>query len=212
MVSGQLLVVSSEWGKWRLCRIGAPAGWLGESCSGPEQSKGGGVREVGGEGVYFGIDWGEGWVMVWGMSLRAFFVVLVLGLVMPAGAEDVAALIAADEVRVAAMKAADKASLEKVFSDELHYAHSSGVVDTKAVFVEALVSGKSKYVGIDYEERKFTFPAPGVALMTGRARVQAVSAKGPMDAVLSYLAVWRKEGGEWKFLAWQSCKMPVEGK
>lgn len=167
---------------------------------------------MGGEGVYFGIDWGEGWVMVWCMSLRALFVVLVLGLVMPAGAEDVAALIAVDEVRVAAMKAADKASLEKVLSDELHYAHSSGVVDTKAVFVEALVSGKSKYVGIDYEERKFTFPAPGVALMTGRARVQAVSAKGPMDAVLSYLAVWRKEGGEWKFLAWQSCKMPVEGK
>ena len=151
-------------------------------------------------------------MMVWGMSLRAFLVVLVLGLVMPAGAEDVAALVAADEVRVAAMKAADQASLEKIFSDELHYAHSSGVVDTKAAFVEALTTGKTKYVGIDYEERKFTFPAPGVALMTGRARVQAVSAKGPMDAVLSYLAVWRKEEGEWKFLAWQSCKLPVEGK
>ena len=151
-------------------------------------------------------------MMVWCMSLRALFVVLVLGLVMPAGAEDAAALIAADEVRVAAMKAADKASLEKVFSDELHYAHSSGVVDLKAELVEAVASGRTKYVGIDYEERKFTFPAPGVALMAGRARVQAVSAKGPMDAVLSYLAVWRKEGGEWKFLAWQSCKMPVEGK
>lgn len=146
------------------------------------------------------------------MCLRALFVLLVLVWVMPAGAEDVAALVAADEARVAAMKAADPAGLEKVFSDELHYAHSSGVVDTKAAFVEALVSGKSKYVGIDYEDRKFTFPAPGVAMMTGRARVQVVSAKGTMDAVLSYLAVWRKEEGEWKFLAWQSCKMPVEGK
>jgi hypothetical protein len=26
-------------GKWRLCRIGAPAGWLGESGSGLPQSK-----------------------------------------------------------------------------------------------------------------------------------------------------------------------------
>ena len=174
--------------------------------------KGGRRWEVGGEGVYFGVDWGGGGWWNGGMRLRSFFVVLVLGLVMPAGAEDAAALIAADEVRVAAMKAADKASLEKVFSDELHYAHSSGVVDLKAELVEAVASGRTKYVGIDYEERKFTFPAPGVALMAGRARVQAVSAKGPMDAVLSYLAVWRKEGGEWKFLAWQSCKMPVEGK
>jgi hypothetical protein len=36
-----------RWGeggrKWRLCRVGAPAGWLGESCSGLQQSKGLGV-------------------------------------------------------------------------------------------------------------------------------------------------------------------------
>jgi hypothetical protein len=25
---------------------------------------------------------------------------------------------------------------------------------------------------------------------------------------LSYLAVWRQEGGQWRFLAWQSCRMP----
>jgi hypothetical protein len=39
--SGEWGVGSGEWGKWRLCRIGAPAGWLGESCSGLQQSKGG---------------------------------------------------------------------------------------------------------------------------------------------------------------------------
>ncbi len=41
MGSGDWGVGSGEWGKWRLCRIGAPAGWLGESCSGLQQSKGG---------------------------------------------------------------------------------------------------------------------------------------------------------------------------
>ena len=29
-----------------------------------------------------------------------------------------------------------------------------------------------------------------------------------MDAVLSFLAVWREEKGQWRFLAWQSCKLP----
>jgi len=31
-----------------------------------------------------------------------------------------------------------------------------------------------------------------------------------MDSVLSYLAVWREENGQWRFLAWQSCKLPVK--
>lgn len=145
------------------------------------------------------------------MRSKALFVVVALVgwlVSVPTQAEEVAVLIALDDARVAAMKAADKGKLESLLSDELHYAHSSGLVETKAEFITAVTSGKLKYNGIDYEERHFTFPAPGVAMMTGRARVQAVSAKGPMDAVLAYLAVWRKEDGQWKFLAWQSCKLP----
>lgn len=125
-------------------------------------------------------------------------------------AEDarVARLTAADEARTAAMKSADREKLTAVFSDELRYAHSSGVVDTKDSFIEILTTGKTKYVGYDVVERTFTFPAPGIALMAGRSRVQAETATGKMDSVLSYLAVWREEGGQWRFLAWQSCKMP----
>src|SRR6218665_1760791 len=40
-------------------------------------------------------------------------------------------LVAADDARVAATLAVDKAAMEKIFTDDLHYAHSSGVVDTK---------------------------------------------------------------------------------
>lgn len=120
------------------------------------------------------------------------------------------AVRAADDARIAVMRTPDKAALEAVFSDQLRYAHSNGVVDTKASFVEILTSGKTKYLGYDHLEREFTFPAPGIALMSGKARIQAESAKGKMDSVLSYLAVWKEEGGQWKFLAWQSCRLPVE--
>lgn len=120
------------------------------------------------------------------------------------------AVRAADDARIAAMRTPDKAALEAVFSDQLRYAHSNGVVDTKASFIEILTSGKTKYLGYDHLEREFTFPAPGIALMSGKARIQAESAKGKMDSVLSYLAVWKEEGGQWKFLAWQSCRLPVE--
>lgn len=125
-------------------------------------------------------------------------------------ASTAAALAAADDARIAAMRRPDRAALESVFSDELRYAHSNGVIDTKASFVEILTAGKTKYLGYDHLSRDFTFPAPGIALMTGKARIQAESAKGKMDSVLSYLAVWREENGAWKFLAWQSCRLPVE--
>jgi len=77
---------------------------------------------------------------------------------------------------------------------------------------EVLRSGKTRYLGYEHLERRFTFPAPGLALMTGRtrARVQAETRDTAVDAVLCYLAVWREEGGRWRFLAWQSCRVPVE--
>jgi hypothetical protein len=120
----------------------------------------------------------------------------------------VTALRAADDERVAAMIAADKERLAKVLSDDLRYAHSNGAVDTKTSLSEVLVSGKTKYNALDYEERNFTFPAPGIALMTGRVHAKVTTASGGIDAVMSYLAVWREEKGQWRFLAWQSCKMP----
>lgn len=130
------------------------------------------------------------------------------------GADDaqLSAVKAADKARVAAMQSADRGQLDAIFSDELRYAHSSGVVDTKPGFIEILTTGKTKYVGYDYEEQNFTFPAPGIALMTGRAHVKAVTATGEMDNELSFLAVWREEKGQWRFLAWQSCKMPAAAK
>lgn len=118
-------------------------------------------------------------------------------------------LIRADDARVEAMKKADAEALKTLFSDELNYAHSNGLVDNKASLTEILITGKTKYVGYDYVERNFTFPAQDIALMTGRTRIQADSAKGRMDSVLSFLAVWRLEKGQWKFLAWQSCKLPA---
>jgi len=126
-------------------------------------------------------------------------------------AEESPALVAvkaADKARVAAMQSGDRAKLDTVFSDELRYAHSNGIVDSKKSFIEILSAGKTKYVGYDYEEQNFTFPAPGIALMTGRAHIKAESEGKAMDAVLSFLAIWREEQGQWRFLAWQSCKLP----
>jgi len=135
--------------------------------------------------------------------------ICIISIVAKADDASLAALQIADKARVAAMQSPDREKLSAIFSDDLRYAHSNGVVDTKASFIDILATGKTKYVGYDYEERNFTFPVPGIALMSGRAHVKAVTATGEMDSVLSFLAVWREEKGQWRFLAWQSCKLPT---
>ncbi len=146
------------------------------------------------------------------MKVLSFLLIAVLLYTHAAHSDDalLAVLTSADDARIEAMRNPKREILAAIFSDELHYAHSNGIVDTRDSFVEILVTGKTRYTGYDHVERSFTFPMPGVALMMGKARVQAESSKGKMDSILSYLAVWREEKGKWAFLAWQSCRLPAE--
>ena len=121
----------------------------------------------------------------------------------------IAAIIAADEERIAATSAADPARLRAIFSDELRYAHSSGKVDHKASTIELLVSRQTVYQHFDYKERNILPAAPGIALMSGRVIVALLVDQKPVNIDLNYLAVWRLEQGKWRFLAWQSCRNPA---
>lgn len=121
-----------------------------------------------------------------------------------------AAVQAADDARMAAMKSGSREQLGQIFSDELNYTHSTGEIDTKVSFIDKLTTGKTKYLSFDYEKRNFTLAAHGIALMTGRVHVRAASGGNTNDNVLSFLAVWRLEKGQWRFLAWQSCKLPTK--
>ena len=151
-------------------------------------------------------------------TLPSLLVFLAFSVLAPLHAADdsrLAALRAADDERVAAMMTADRARLEAILSDDMRYAHSTGAVDGKKSFVDTVVTVRTVYQTYDYEERNFTFPAPGIALMTGRVHTTGKNAAGAAaDNRLSFLSVWREEKGHWRFLAWQSCKLlpPASGK
>ncbi|MST94453.1 MAG: nuclear transport factor 2 family protein [Pedosphaera sp.] len=119
-----------------------------------------------------------------------------------------AAVRAADDERVAATIAADHARLTAIFSNELRYAHSSGKVDTKASYIQSLVSHNLVYLSFNYTERNFVPAAPGIVLMNGRLIARAGYGGKQPESDLNFLAVWREEKGKWRFLAWQSCKNP----
>ncbi|MEO7412490.1 MAG: nuclear transport factor 2 family protein [Opitutaceae bacterium] len=135
---------------------------------------------------------------------------LTLALVSLHAAEDraITAARAADDERLLATKSGDRARLDAIFSNELHYAHSNGKIDTKASYMESLVSKRTVYESFDYKQRDFKVAGPGVVIMTAHVLIKATNNGARSDNDLNILAVWREENGKWRFFAWQSCKNP----
>jgi ketosteroid isomerase-like protein len=102
----------------------------------------------------------------------------------------------------------DKATLERLIADDLSYGHSSGIVQSKAEFIEALTSGKSDFVSINLNQQ--TVKVVGNTALV-RHVLNAVTSDGgkPGTTKLSVLLVWQKQKGEWKLLARQAVKVPM---
>jgi Domain of unknown function (DUF4440) len=121
--------------------------------------------------------------------------------------QTLAALVAADDERVSATIHPTQSRLDAILSEDFRYAHSSGKVDTKTSYSRALLKNTLKYISIKYDERNFTLADATIALMTGKAAYVSETEGKPTNLYLGFLAVYRNEGGHWRFLAWQSCRL-----
>jgi ketosteroid isomerase-like protein len=117
-------------------------------------------------------------------------------------------ILALEEKRCAAMTANDLTALEGMFHDALIYTHSSAVVDTRASYLEALRSGHTRYESIKRSDEKVRV-CGNTALVTGRAIID-VTVKGEKKHLdTRFLDVWTQTPQGWKFIAWQSTKLPA---
>ncbi|MDB5261281.1 MAG: hypothetical protein JWQ14_562 [Adhaeribacter sp.] len=100
----------------------------------------------------------------------------------------------------------DKTTLTNIAAPELSYGHSSGKVEDKAAFVQAIVSGESDFVKIDLSEQ--TIKIAGNAAIV-RHNLAATTNNGGVAAnvKLAVLLIWQKQQGQWKLLARQAVKI-----
>jgi hypothetical protein len=124
----------------------------------------------------------------------------------PAFADDDAALAAAVEALRKATLSADKAKLTALAADQLTYGHSDGKLQTKAEFIDGVMNRKATVKSLDFTELKIA-----IAGDTGVTRHHYV-ADNELDGKVTHidigvLAVWQKQGGEWKLLARQAYKI-----
>jgi uncharacterized protein (TIGR02246 family) len=139
--------------------------------------------------------------------LVALAAVLLAAAAQPALAQspDEAAVRAVEDRRIKALVEDDFATLDAIFADDLHYTHSSTVVDDKTSYMAALRNGKTKYETIDREPARVRIYGD-TALMTGTA---VVGLRGrPEKLPLRYTLVYVRQGGQWRMVAWQSTRRP----
>jgi Domain of unknown function (DUF4440) len=99
-----------------------------------------------------------------------------------------------------------KADLDKLTMNELTYGHSSGMIQDKGAFEQALLSGASDFVSIDLTQQ--TMHVVGNTAWV-RHTLSAITNDGGKagEAHLSVLTVWMKQKGQWKLLARQAVKV-----
>jgi ketosteroid isomerase-like protein len=101
---------------------------------------------------------------------------------------------------------ADKAALEAITLEELSFGHSSGLIEDKAAFVEALASGKSDFKNMNLSEQTITI-SDNTALVRHDLKASVENSGTPSDIHLGVLLVWQKQKGQWKLLARQAYKL-----
>jgi len=118
-----------------------------------------------------------------------------------------------DEIRkaekgwAAAVTTADYATLEQVLGDQLIYAHSTGVVESKSEYLSRLRKGAQKYDAI--EHHGMTVKTYGdAAVVHAKVRMAGKSDGRPFNDRLMMLHLWIKQGGKWQLAAHQTTALP----
>lgn len=100
----------------------------------------------------------------------------------------------------------DKGVLEKMAHEDLSYGHSSGTIENKTMFMEALTSGASDFTKIDLTDQ--TIKVVGKNAIVRHKLFAETNNKGVAGTTKLYvLLIFVKVKNEWKLLARQAAKI-----
>jgi hypothetical protein len=100
----------------------------------------------------------------------------------------------------------DKAIFEKIIHQDLSYGHSSGNIETKTMFIEALVSGNSDFKTIDLTEQTVKIVG-NTAIVRHKLFAETANKGIPSTTKLNVLLIFQKVKGNWVLLARQAAKI-----
>lgn len=106
---------------------------------------------------------------------------------------------------------ADSEALEQLLADDLTWTHSSGVTETKAEFIAAIVAQRVVYQRLEVEQDRVRDVNP---LYVHEGTLKGVATRDGQVKVLraKFLAIWRKvetSDTQLQLIAWQSTNCDV---
>ena len=114
---------------------------------------------------------------------------------------------AAESQRLRALVTADYTALDRLLADDLTYTHSTAKLDTKATYLEPLVSGRTRYQSLQPSDVQVrVYGTTGV--VTGILRSVALVAGKESRTDMRFTNVWVRRDGRWQMVAWQSTRLP----
>ena len=113
----------------------------------------------------------------------------------------------AEDARYAAQMSNDFAAMDKLFSPDLVYTHTSAVVDNKQSYIESMRSGKVVYKVMrrsDVQVRTFGC----IAILTGNGNFDVTVGDKDVNVLLRFHSIWQKKDGIMQYVSWQSTRIP----
>jgi len=116
-------------------------------------------------------------------------------------------ILALDKKWSDAIQKKDAATLDKLLTDNLVYAHASGVVDTKKTYIAKIKEGKQVYKSFEQRSPSVAVYGNDTAISFSWVHVTGTTPQGPFDDKIMMLHTWVKQGGAWKLAAHQTTRV-----
>jgi hypothetical protein len=146
--------------------------------------------------------------------VSALFAMLGLVAAGAAAAQECTGTITAEEAmkaetaRYAAQTSNDFAAMEKLFRSDLTYNHSSAASDDKAKYIDAMLSGRTKYRTMKPNADVKTRTYGCIAIITGTAVYEVTAGGEDRTVPLRFTAIRAKRPSGVELVSWQSTGIP----
>ena len=94
----------------------------------------------------------------------------------------------------------------RIYADNYTHTHTSGMIQSKADFVDGFRTGTRKYAVVNTSDVTVRFYSDTTATVTGHVTTTVNTDGAPLD---SFLEVWFLDHGNWRCAAWAQTKAPV---
>jgi ketosteroid isomerase-like protein len=131
---------------------------------------------------------------------------LVLCAAICAAQETKASILALDKQWSDAIVKGDTATLEKLLTDDLVYAHATGIVDTKKSYIAKIKERRQVYKSFEQHNPQVNIYKDS-AVTFSHVRVTGTNQAGAFDDKIMLIHFWVKQNNAWRLAGHQTTKI-----